>query len=377
MGLWDKLTNEFIDVIEWTDDSQDTMVWRFPRYNNEIKYGAQLTVRESQTAIFVNEGSVADVFGPGMYELITENMPIMTTLNSWKHGFESPFKAEVYFVNTKNFIDLKWGTVNPIMLRDPEFGPLRLRAFGTYAIKISDPLDFIGEIMGTDGRFQVGEVSNQLRNIIITRFTDIIGQSKIPILDLASNYNELSKFLQEKIQPEFKEYGLDLTKFLVENISLPPKVEEVLDKRTSMGIVGDLNKYTQFQTAEAIEKAAQNPGGGASDGMGLGMGFAMANQMMNQHTQQQQQQSVQPTGNPATPPATPPPLPKPLEIYVAQDNQQTGPFDKKALKGLISSGALQKDTLVWQAGMEKWQEAATVTTVANLFGTTPPPLPPQ
>ena len=205
MGLFDKLKGEFVDIIEWTDSSNDTMVWRFPRYQNEIKMGAKLTVRESQVAVFVNEGKMADEYKPGMYELQTQNMPIMTTLRGWKFGFNSPFKAEVYFVNTKQFTNQKWGTKNPIMLRDAEFGPIRIRAFGSYAIRIINASLFLKEIAGTDQHFTTEEVTEQLRNMVITRFTDAIAESKIPVLDMASNYDEMSKLVGEKINPEFKE----------------------------------------------------------------------------------------------------------------------------------------------------------------------------
>ena len=258
MGLWDKLKNELIDIIEWMDSSNDTMVYRFQRQGNEIKNGAKLTVREGQAAVFINEGQIADVFDPGMYTLKTENLPLLSTLKGWKYGFESPFKAEVYFVSTRQFTNQKWGTKNPIMLRDAEFGPIRLRAFGSYTIKVIDPGKFIQEIVGTDGHFTTDEVSDQMRNMIVTRFTDILGESKIPALDLAANYNEFGEFVSDKIKIEFEEYGLASPKLLVENISLPPAVEEALDKRSTMGVLGDLNKYTQLQTADAIAAAVKS-----------------------------------------------------------------------------------------------------------------------
>ena len=246
MGLFDKLKGELIDIIEWTDDSSDTIVYRFERYGNEIKNGAKLTVRESQAAVFVNEGQFADVFQPGMYDLTTENLPVLSTLKGWAHGFNSPYKAEVYFVNTKRFTDLKWGTQNPIMLRDAEFGPIRLRAFGSYSMRVTDPAKFMKEIVGTDSDFTTDEIVDQLRNIVVSRFTDALAESKIPALDLAANYDELGKFMENKIAGEFGEYGLKLVKLLVENISLPPAVEEVLDKRSSMGILGNLNQYSVY-----------------------------------------------------------------------------------------------------------------------------------
>ncbi|MBN1443063.1 MAG: SPFH domain-containing protein, partial [Planctomycetes bacterium] len=316
MGLWDKIRGELIDIVEWLDSTNDTMVWRFPRYENEIKYGAKLVVRESQVAVFVNQGQIADVFQPGMYSLETKNLPILSTLLGWKYGFHSPFKAEVYFASTRRFTDLKWGTKNPVMLRDAEFGPVRLRAFGTYVTRVQKADTLIKEIAGTDAHFTTEEVTNQLRNIIVSRFTDILGESKIPVLDLAANYDELGEFLRSRIAPEFETYGLELTKMLVENISLPPAVEEALDKRSSMGVIGNLQAYTQFQTANAIEGAANNPGGLAGGGMGLGMGFAMAGQMGGAMAAAQQQPAQAPV-------ASPPPAPPAIAYFVAAGGQQT------------------------------------------------------
>ncbi len=359
MGLFDKLKGELIDIIEWTDDSSNTMVWRFPRYQNEIKMGARLTVRETQNAVFVNEGKIADLYKPGLYTLSTQNMPIMTTLQGWKYGFNSPFKAEVYFVNTKQFIDQKWGTKNPIMLRDAEFGPIRLRAFGTYAIRVIDPGKFIKEIAGTQAHFTTEEITDQLRDLIITRFTDAVAESKIPVLDLAANYNELSKFIGDKINPEFGDYGIEIAKFLVENISLPSEVEAALDKRSSMGILGNLNQYAQFQAANAMEAAAKNPGGGASEGIGMGMGFAMANQMSQSMNQNKNNDG-------------PPPLPG---FHVAVNGAQQGPFQTDALKQMVQQGTLTRDSLVWKPGMTAWQKAGEVAELKAILDSAPPPLP--
>jgi membrane protease subunit (stomatin/prohibitin family) len=367
MGLFGKIKGEFIDIIQWLDPTNDTIIHRFERYNNQIKYGAKLTVRESQMAVFVNEGQIADVFGPGMYTLETQNVPILSTLKGWKYGFNSPFLAEVYFINTKNFTDRKWGTKNPIMMRDAEFGMVRLRAFGNYQFRIGDPAKFIKEIAGTDGTFTTDEIEGQIRDIIITRFTDYVGEAKIPVLDLASNYNELSKGIHEHIKPELEEYGLNVTKFLIENISLPPEVEAMIDKRSSMGIIGDLNQYTKFQTANAIEAAAENPGGNAGAGMGMGMGFAMANQMsqtLNQPNQQQQQQ-------PQTPP---PPV---IQYFVAVNGQQTGPFPIATLQQMVQNGTLTKESLVWTNGMANWMPAGHVQDLSSIFPVAPPPMPPQ
>ncbi len=372
MGLWDKLRHELIDIIEWLDDSSDTMVHRFERYNNEIKYNAKLVVREGQAAVFINEGALADVFKPGTHTLQTSNLPILATLKGWKYGFESPFKCEVYFVSTRRFSDLKWGTKNPIMLRDPEFGPVRIRAFGTYEVKVGDPGLFIKEVVGTEGTFTTDEVQDRLRNLIIPRFTDLVGESKIPVLDMAANYNELGAYIAEHMGNEFEEsYGLDVTKMVVENISLPTAVEEALDKRTSMGVIGNLNDYQKFQAAEALEAAASSPGGGAAEGMGLGMGFGMAQQMAHQ---------MAPGAQQAPPPAAaggPPPLPSESQFYAALDGSKAGPYDQATLKNMVTAGRITKDTLVWKQGMANWTAAGLVAEFANLFDAVPPPLPPQ
>lgn len=367
MGLLNKLKNEFIDIIEWLDPTNDTIVHRFERYQNEIKMGAKLTVRESQVAVFINEGQIADVFQPGMYTLQTQNMPILSTLKGWVHGFNSPFKAEVYFVNTKKFLDNKWGTPNPVMLRDPEFGPIRIRAFGIYEFRVVDAATFIRDVVGTDGDFTTEQVTNQLRNIIVTRFTDAVGEAKIPVLDMASNYNEFSDKVAGVIIDEYKQYGLNMTKFLVSNISLPPNVEEALDKRSSMGIIGDMGKFTQYQTAEAIGDMANNPsegGGMMAGGMGMGMGFAMAGQMANNMNPNQQQQQG------------PPPMPQAAAFFAVVNGQQSGPFDVNVLKQMVTAGSLTKETLVWKQGMPNWMAAGQVQELFNIFGATPPPVPP-
>ena len=363
MGLFDKIRGEFIDIIEWTDSSNDTMVYRFERQGNEIKYGAKLTVRESQVAVFVNEGKIADVFQPGMYTLETQNIPILSTLQGWKYGFNSPFKAEVYFVNTRRFTDLKWGTKNPVMMRDKEFGMVRLRAFGTYEVRVKDAAKFMKEIVGTDDKFHTDEVSEQLRNILISKFTNLLGSANIPVLDLAGNYDQLGKLLTEKIGPDFDEYGLNLTKILVENISLPPEVEAAIDKRTSMGVVGDLGRYTQFQAAESIPAAAGNPGGTMGAAVGIGMGAAIGQQVAG---------AMQ-----APPQGAPPPLPGGKSFFVAVNGQQQGPFDLGALSQRQQQGQLTRETLVWAQGMANWVPAGQVSDLAALFANAPPPLPPR
>lgn len=271
--------NQFIEVIEWLDASQDTLVYRFPVAGQEIKNGAQLIVRESQAAVFVFEGQVADVFTPGKYEIDGGNTPILSKLGAWKYGFNSPFKSEVYFVNTKQFTDMKWGTSNPVMLRDADFGIVRLRAFGAYSLRIADPAEFIRQIAGTNAHFQTEDIDGQLKRAIVTEFSDALGELKIPALDLAAQYKEIGEQIRGKINEDFSGYGLEVTKFYVENVSLPPEVEAAMDKRASMGALGDAQTYMQFQAADALRDAAQNEGGGAGLGAGLGAGFAVGNQM--------------------------------------------------------------------------------------------------
>jgi len=281
MGILDRLSpsSQFIEVIEWLDQTSNTLVYRFPVKDQEIKNGAQLIVRESQSAVFVLEGQIADQFPPGRYSIDGGNTPILSKLGAWKYGFNSPFKAEVYFVNTKQFTDLKWGTPNPVMMRDTDFGMVRLRAFGIYSMRVADPKAFIKDIAGTNAHFVTEDIEGQLKRTLVSGFSDALAESKIAALDLASNYDELSKFTRDKLSEEFKSFGLELIKFVVENISLPQEVEAAMDKRTSMGVIGDVGRYAQFQAADAMRDAAQNPSGGAGTGAGLGAGFAIGNAM--------------------------------------------------------------------------------------------------
>ena len=376
MTLRDFIQGELIDIVEWLESSTDAMAWRFDRPDNELKNGAKLIVRPGQLALFVEQGTVADVFQPGSHELATKNLPLLSKLRGWKYGFESPFKAEVYFVSLKTFTGRKWGTKNPIMLRDPEFGPVRLRAFGSFAVKITQPATFLKEIVGTNGHFSIESLGEQLRDMVVARFADTLGESKIPVLDLAGNQDELGKFVTGKIKDDFAQYGLQVVQLFVENISLPPEVEAALDKRTSMGIIGDLGKYTQFQAANSMEKAAENPGGAGASGIGMGMGFAMAQQMGQAYSMGSapQQQPPQPQ-----PPSGPPPIPgqSTAEWFVAYDGQQAGPFDAAKLQESARAGKLTRDTLVWKKGMAQWTKAGDVSEVADLIGAVPPPLPPK
>jgi membrane protease subunit (stomatin/prohibitin family) len=361
MSLWEKLRGELVDIIEWQTGDRDLMVWRFPRYDNAIKNGAKLIVRESQMAAVISEGMLTDLFNnPGTYTLTTQNLPILSTLKGWKYGFESPFKVDVYFVSLRTFTDRKWGTKNPIMLRDPEFGPVRLRAFGNFSIKVSDPATLLKNVVGTDGRFTIDEIGDQLRDMLVSRFATVVAEAKIPVLDLAANYEQLGKFIWEKIEPDFEQFGLRVVTLHIENISLPPEVEQAMDKRTSMGIIGDLNKYTQFQVGTSLEAAAKNPAGSGPVMMGVGM--TMANQAIGQMQQ--------------PPAAVPPPLPQVNNYHVVLNGQQAGPFDVMKFPALIAAGQINPQTLVWKPGMPNWTPAGNVTELAALFqSNTPPPIP--
>ncbi len=363
MSLRDWVSGQFIDIIEWTEPSQnEILAYRFPRHNNEIKNGAKLIVREGQAAVFVKEGQHADVMSPGMYTLDTNNLPILSSILGWKYGFESPFKCEVYFISTRQWTDQKWGTQNPVLMRDPEFGPIRVRAFGSYAFKVTDPTTFVRELVATDPSFEVFEIAAQFRNVIVSRFVDTVANVKLPILDLVGNYERLSKLALDRVAPELAKMGVSLTQFYVESVSLPPEVEAALDKKSQMGILGNLDQYTKFQSAEAIRDAAQNPGGAAGLGVGMGAGIALGQQMGNAMAA-------------APPVAAPPPLPAAAAYHVAIAGAAAGPFDLAAIGVKIRDGSITRSSLAWKAGMPGWVAADTLPDLQALFASAPPPLP--
>lgn len=370
MSLFKKLRGEFIDIIEFIDNSQNTIVHRFDRYGNEIKNNAKLIVREGQQAVFINEGQLADVFRPGTYTLNTENLPILSTLKGWKYGFNSPFKAEVYFVSTKLFIDQRWGTKNPIILNDARFGMLEVRAFGTYNYRIEDAARFIKEIVGTNGSFTTEDINNQLRSVIVTRFSDAVGEANLPIETYAASLNELSSNIFGYMKDDFVMYGMEVGKFLIENISMPEEVKKEIFELSRLNVV-DLNKLTQMKAAKAMEAAANNPSGVAGAGVGIGAGFAMASQMANSFQNQQTTSTNTPTS------ATPPPIPgnEAIAFYVAQNGQQTGPFNLDVLKQMAIDGSLQRDTLVWKTGMSSWAKAEEQPELSNIWAQVPPAIP--
>jgi membrane protease subunit (stomatin/prohibitin family) len=365
MGLFDKLRGELIDIIEWLDDTRNTLVWRFPRYQNEIKQGAQLIVRPGQLAVFVMQGKVADVFEPGTHTLNTQNLPILSTIAGWKFGFNSPFKSEVYFISTRQITDLKWGTPNPIMLRDPEFGPIRLRAFGTYALKAVEPKALLTELVGTDGVVEADEVTELMRSIVTSAFADMLAEKQVAALDLASKYREFSDELKQYVQERIDdEYGLSIPQLFIVNISLPEAVEKALDTRTSMGVIGDMNKFQQYSMGEAMRESASHGGGG--DGVGLGLGVAMAGRMM-----------TTPGLGMNAPMNMPPAPPPPPAWHVAVNGQSQGPYAPEQIQQSIAAGRVTGKTLLWAPQLSGWTAAEQIPEWASFFQRlTPPPPPP-
>ncbi len=313
MPIFDFLRGEFIDVIHWTDDRRDRLVWRFDRAGHAIRYGAKLTVRAGQAAVFVHEGQVADVFAPGLYRLETNTMPVLTRLKHWDHGFRSPFTSEIYFVNTTRFRDLKWGTRSPVILRDPEFGPLRLRAYGTYAIRVIDPARFLTEIVGTDGEFTTDEISDQIRNIILQQFGPALSGAGLGAFDIAASTGDLGRRVAADIAPVLAEYGLEIPELYVEKISLPAAVEATLDARAASGL-----------------------------------GRAGADK-------------------------TPPPPPAAQEWHIAEGGQSYGPYSRETLARMARDGRIGSGTLAWTAGQQGWKPAGEIAELAALFGPPPPP----
>ena len=375
VDLWKKLTGELIDIVEWLDDSNNTLVYRFERMNNEIKYGAKLTVREGQMAVFINEGQLADVYKPGMYTLTTQNMPILATLKGWKYGFESPFKAEVYFVNTRKFTDLKWGTPGPATMRDKEFGIVRATAFGIYTIRIKDPGIFIKDISGTEGRFTTDQIQENLRGKIGLRIKEVMPELGLSIIDMEAKVSVMGTMLRERIAADFEGMGIELCEVQVQDIGLPEEVEKAIDKRGAIAAVGNLQAYTQYETASAIHDAATTPNSLAGAGMGLGAGMVMGGNMAGQMGGAMNAGAAGMAGAGAGGGA-PPPLPTAAAFHVAINGQQAGPFDMSALQAHTTSGSLKRDTLVWKAGMAQWVQASTVPELAALFANVPPPMPP-
>jgi membrane protease subunit (stomatin/prohibitin family) len=379
MGIIGKIKGELVDIIEWIDDSRSTLAWRFPRYNNEIKNGAELIVREGQQAVFVYRGQLADRFGPGHYQLTTENLPILSTLQGWKHGFNSPFRSEVYFINTRPVTDLRWGTANPVTVRDPDFTMVQVRANGLCVVRVAEPDIFLREVIGTDSEVDVEEISELLRRVITLAFSDMIMETRLGVIDLQGRQVELSQklrdFVAERVDDEF---GLAIDSVTM-NISLPDEITSAMTRGVARGVeeggflnnIGDLNRYQQGKAADAMLAAAQNPGGGAmGDMMSAGMGVALGSQMAGQFSGQ----ANQGTAANQAPPQGPPPLPGAITFHIDNGGQPAGPYTVAQLQGAVSAGQLTAGTLVWSQGMPGWAQAATVPALAVLFAT-PPPIP--
>src|SRR6476660_4350177 len=328
MGLLDFIKGELIEIIEWTDDSRDTLAFRWPDQDKEIKNGAQLIVRESQVAQFVYLGQFGDTFGPGKHTLVTQNIPVLSTIAGWKYGFNSPFKADVYFLNTRLFTGNKWGTSNPIMMRDNDLGIVRVRAFGTYDFRISEPKLFLKEVAGSDQNFRLDEFADTMRSRIVRIFADALASAKVPVFDVASRYSELGEALLPLINPVVAaKYGLQITSFIIENVSVPPEVEQAIDRRSSMAAVGNLNDYVKFQMAQGMEK------GGSSGGMAteLAVGLSIAQQIM-------QQQGMPAAG--AARPAAPAAAAAAAELLSPADVAQALGVPESDVMTIIESGEL-------------------------------------
>jgi membrane protease subunit (stomatin/prohibitin family) len=355
VGILEKLRSELVDVIEWLDDDRHTLVWRFPRYHSQIKNGAKLVVRPGQTALFVHQGKIADVFEEGTHTLETKNLPVLSTLAAWPYGFDSPFKADVYYIATRQVTDLKWGTPHPVVLRDPAFGPVRVRAFGTFTLKATNPKALLTELVGTDSRVEADEIGELMRSAICSCFADLVASSQINVVDLASNYGKLSEKLRAMVVERLgTEFGLDVPQFYIVNISLPQEVEQALDARTSASVLGDLLQFQQYQLGKSMPQAAANPAGGlAGAGVGLGMGMAFANRF--------------PAGGPA--PALP------ASWFYAETGRPVGPVTREQIVEAIAAGRVTPSTLTWTEGMPNWTPAGSVPALASLFATSPPPLP--
>jgi membrane protease subunit (stomatin/prohibitin family) len=379
LGLIDKLKGELVDIIEWVDDSRSTLAWRFPRYNNEIKNGAQLIVREGQRAVFVYRGQLADSFDPGPHELTTENLPILSTLQGWKHGFNSPFRSEVYFINTRPVTDLRWGTAQPITVRDPDFGMVQVRANGLCVVKIADVEVFLREVIGTDSAVEAEEITELLRRVITLAFSDMVMATGLGAIDLQGRQVELAEklkdFVTERVDNEF---GLVITEVTM-NISLPDEITQAMTAGVARGVeqkgflqnLGDINRYQQVAAADAMVAAASNEGGSAmGDFMQAGMGMAMAGQMAGAL-----QGAMAPGGQGGGPGAAPPPLPGQVLFHVDMNGQPGGPFNVQQIQAGIANGQVTPTTLVWSAGMAAWAPASTVPALQALFAT-PPPMPP-
>ncbi|MSN26282.1 MAG: DUF4339 domain-containing protein [Geobacter sp.] len=371
MGLLDKIKGELIDVIQWLDNSNNTMIYRFERYGNEIKYNAKLIVREGQMAAFISEGQLADVFKPGTYTLETGNLPVLATIQGWKYGFESPFKSEVYFCSTRQFTNLKWGTPGPCTMRDQEFGAVRVTAFGLYSIKVKNPAVFIREIAGTDGLFTTQSIEDNLRGKIGTRIKEVMPETGIPVIDLEGKVVQLGETLKDRISHSFDSFGLELLEVQVQDIGLPDEVERAIDKAGAIRVIGDMQAYTQYEAASSIRDAANNPGGLAAAGVGAGIGLGMGSQVVGAMGGLLNSQGSHNSGQRKDFAQTPK-----TQYFLAINGQQTGPFDLDGLLQMAQAGELSRSSLVWRQGMTSWDKVENVQELVSSLGAILPPQPP-
>lgn len=373
MGLMDKLRGEFVDIIEWLEDSRTLLAWRFPRYQNEIKQGAQLIVREGQLAVFVYQGQLADTFGPGTYTLNTQNLPLMSTLQGWRYGFNSPFRSEVYFVNTRPVTDLRWGTPTPITLRDPDFGMVQVRANGLCIVRVQNPPLFLRTVIGTDSAVDIDEVTELIRREISQALSELVLGTGVGAIDLQSRQTELSGKLRDVVASRVDdEFGLAIDSITM-NVSLPDEITQAMTRGVAQGVeesgrmrqLDDLDKYQRVRQIDAMNAAAGNPGGGAmGDMMGAGMGVVLGQQMANQMNQPAQQQ-------------TPPPLVQDSQTFHIEINgASAGPYNIGQVREMVANGQLTTHTLVWSAGLAGWMPAGQVPALLAFF-VSPPPLPSQ
>ncbi len=373
MGIMNFIKNQLIDVVEWPEETPGVLVHRFERAGNEIKRGAKLIVRPGQSAVFVNEGQIADKFEPGTYTLETKNLPILTTLLMLPYGFNSWHKAEVYFIKRTEQLDRKWGTAQPITMRDADFDKVRIRAFGNYSYRVGMTDNMLQRFVGAKSEFKAEELEKQIQLKAISEFSDSLGELRIPALDLASKYNEIGERVMQNLQPVMNNMGLELMTFTVGNISLPEDVNAAIDKAGAIGALGGMQGYQQMKAADALGDMAKNQGtGGTMMGMMLGGNLgAFAGQQFQQQQQYQQQQYQQQQQQMAPPP---PPPPAPM-FYVATNGQQQGPFTVQQLQGMIAQGTFGPASMVWTTGMSGWAAANTVAALSTLFGPVPPPPP--
>ncbi|MEZ4241269.1 MAG: SPFH domain-containing protein [Myxococcota bacterium] len=377
MGLWDMLKQhagaQLLEVIDWMDSSNDTLVYRYPTFNQAITDNSKLVVREGQACVFVAEGRLSEVFGPGTYKLDTKNAPIMRFFQSIVYKLEEPYKGDIYFMSTRQFTENGWGTATPVMMRDQEFGPVRIRAYGVFSYRITDPATFLRQLVGTDGLFTTDEINGQLKKKLVGTLASVVGKSQIAVLDLAANYQDLGDQLRDDINPTFGEsYGITLTDFTIQSISLPEEVEKALDTRTKMGVLGNLDAYTKLKAAESIEHAAKNPGMGGL-GASMGVGFGVGNQVGAQLAQAQQQPGQFDPNQGLRGAGAPPPLPQSESWHYAGPGGQESLSTADVVARIAQ--APSANHMLWKSGFAQWKPWREVPEVASQVPAAPPPMP--